>query len=69
MTKTNQTNQTNKQKTTKKQENIPKRRQYFKEKVLVPPICLRQVDDQLCNILSFVTVQTLSVIMQCKSII
>jgi hypothetical protein len=51
----NQPNQTNKQKTTKEEENIPKRKQYFKEKVLVPPVCLRQADGQLCNILSFVT--------------
>ena len=43
----NQPNQTNKQKTTKEEENIPKRKQYFKEKVLVPPVCLRQADGQL----------------------
>lgn len=51
MAKTNQPN-----KTTKKQKNIPKTKQCFKEKALVPPVCLRQADGQLCNILFFVTV-------------
>lgn len=34
-------NQPNKQKITRKQENIPKTKQ---EKVLVPPVCMRQAD-------------------------
>lgn len=54
MTKTNKANQPNKSQP--KKENIPKRKQYFKEKVLVPPVCVKQADGQLHNILSFVTV-------------
>lgn len=47
------TRQSNTQKTTKNQESIPKGKQYVKEKVLIPPVCLRHASDHLCGILSF----------------